>query len=259
MAEVVGGRRGQLKSSGLRPGWTTGACAAAAATAAWVALHTGEFPDPVRVLLPKGHEPEFALTQEELADGVAMAAVQKDAGDDPDVTHGAVVRARVRRGAPGTGIEFRGGPGVGRVTLPGLPLAVGEPAINPGPRGYIAENLARASARLGVVTDAVVEVSVDGGEELARRTWNPRIGIEGGISILGTTGIVEPMSEQALVDTIHVELRQRRANGADYVLLTPGNYGADFIRASIGLDPRTKQKIRSEISQPRQALQSVIL
>lgn len=110
MAEVVGGRRGQLKSSGLRPGWTTGACAAAAATAAWVALHTGEFPDPVRVLLPKGHEPEFALTQEELADGVAMAAVQKDAGDDPDVTHGAVVRARVRRGAPGTGIEFEAVP-----------------------------------------------------------------------------------------------------------------------------------------------------
>mgnify|MGYP001384978845 FL=1 len=126
MTDAAGGRRGQLKASGLRPGWTTGACATAAATAAWEALHTGEFPDPVQIVLPKGHEPAFALTQEELGDGVAMAAVQKDAGDDPDVTHGAVIRARVRRGEPGSGLVFRGGPDVGRVTLPGLPLAVGE-------------------------------------------------------------------------------------------------------------------------------------
>lgn len=235
MAEVVGGRRGQLKSSGLRPGWTTGACAAAAATAAWVALHTGEFPDPVRVLLPKGHDPEFALTQEELADGVAMAAVQKDAGDDPDVTHGAVVRARVRRGAPGAGIEFRGGPGVGRVTLPGLPLAVGEPAINPGPRGYIAENLARASARLGVVTDAVVEVSVDGGEELARRTWNPRIGIEGGISILGTTGVVVPYSCSAWIDSIRRGVDVARAAGLTHLAGCTGSTSERVAMQLLGL------------------------
>ena len=217
MTDAAGGRRGQLKASGLRPGWTTGACATAAATAAWEALHTGEFPDPVQIVLPKGHEPAFALTQEELGDGVAMAAVQKDAGDDPDVTHGAVIRARVRRGEPGSGLVFRGGPGVGRVTLPGLPLAVGEPAINPGPRGYLAENLARASERLGVAADAVVEISVDGGEELARRTWNPRIGIVGGISILGTTGVVVPYSCSAWIDSIRRGVDVARAAGLTHL------------------------------------------
>lgn len=217
MTDAAGGRRGQLRASGLRPGWTTGACATAAATAAWEALHTGEFPDPVRIVLPKGHEPAFALTQEELGDGVAMAAVQKDAGDDPDVTHGAVIRARVRRGEPGSGLAFRGGPGVGRVTLPGLPLAVGEPAINPGPRGYLTENLARASERLGVAADAVVEISVDGGEELARRTWNPRIGIVGGISILGTTGVVVPYSCSAWIDSIRRGVDVARAAGLTHL------------------------------------------
>ena len=217
MTDAAGGRRGQLKASGLRPGWTTGACATAAATAAWEALHTGEFPDPVQIVLPKGHEPAFALTQEELGDGVAMAAVQKDAGDDPDVTHGAVIRARVRRGEPGSGLVFRGGPGVGRVTLPGLPLAVGEPAINPAPRGYLAENLARASERLGVAADAVVEISVDGGEELARRTWNPRIGIVGGISILGTTGVVVPYSCSAWIDSIRRGVDVARAAGLTHL------------------------------------------
>ncbi len=212
-----GGRRGQLKSSGLRPGWTTGACAAAAATAAWEALHTGSFPDPVAVTLPNGHEPSFALTQESLAGGVAMAAVQKDAGDDPDVTHGAVIRARVWRADPGAGIRFVGGPGVGRVTLPGLPLAVGEPAINPGPRGYISANLARVSARLGGAADAVVEISVDGGEELARRTWNPRIGILGGISVLGTTGVVVPYSCSAWIDSIRRGVDVARAAGLTHL------------------------------------------
>jgi hypothetical protein len=136
MPEVVGsgGRQAQLRRAGLRPGWTTGACATAATTAAYTALLTGEFPDPVTITLPKGQTPSFALTHEELGDGWAMVGIVKDAGDDPDVTHLALVRSTVRHGAPGSGVTFSAGPGVGTVTLPGLPLQVGEPAINPVPR-----------------------------------------------------------------------------------------------------------------------------
>lgn len=213
----MGGRRGQLASSGLRPGWTTGACATAAATAAWEALLTGSFPDPVEVDLPQGRRPAFALTVESRSADEAMAGVTKDAGDDPDVTHGALVRARVRRGETGTGVTFVGGHGVGRVTLPGLPLEVGEPAINPGPRAMICNNLAAISARLGVPADVVVEISVDDGEELASHTWNPRIGIRGGISILGTTGVVVPYSCSAWIDSIRRGVDVARAAGLDHL------------------------------------------
>lgn len=214
-SERATGRAGQLDASKLRPGWTTGACAAAAARAAWTALLTGEFPDPVPVALPQGRLPEFALTAEELGDCWAMAAITKDAGDDPDVTHGAVIRATVRRGEPGAGVTFVGGPGVGTVTLPGLPLEVGQPAINPMPRSYITENLTLANA--GVTPDAVVEISVDLGEEIARHTWNHRIGILGGISILGTTGVVVPYSCSAWIDSIRRGIDVARATGATHV------------------------------------------
>lgn len=215
MAE--GGRKGQLRSSGLRPGWTTGACSAAAAKAAWEALLTGAFPDAVEVTLPGGHRPTFTLTHESLSADRAEGAVVKDSGDDPDVTHGAVVRVSVARGEPGTGVRFVGGAGVGTVTLPGLPLAVGEPAINPVPRRYIAENLDEVSAAHGASTDVVVEISVDGGEELARRTWNPRIGILGGISILGTTGVVVPYSCSAWIDSIRRGVDVARAAGLQHL------------------------------------------
>ena len=137
------------------------------------------------------------------------------------------------------GVTIDGGAGVGRVTKRGLDQPVGAAAINSVPRRMIRENVEEVMRLCDYCGGLAVMISVPEGEALAKKTFNPRLGIVGGISILGTTGIVEPMSEQALVDTIHVELRQRRANGADYVLLTPGNYGADFIRASIGLDPRT--------------------
>lgn len=215
--DEAGGRRGQLQSSGLRPGWTTGSCAAAAATAAWQGLLVGECPDPVTITLPQGRTPSFALTQEERGEGWVRVAITKDAGDDPDVTHGAVVRARVSRGEPGSGVVFRGGAGVGRVTLPGLPLPVGEPAINPVPRSYITSNLQAVSERCGQGCDVEVEISVDGGEELARHTWNPRIGIVGGISILGTTGVVVPYSCSAWIDSIRRGVDVARAAGLTHL------------------------------------------
>ncbi len=215
-----GGRAGQLRSSGLRPGWTTGACATAAATAAYTALLTGEFPDPVTVELPGGQRPAFALSGEELAGERAMAAVVKDAGDDPDVTHGAVVRATVRRGEPGGGVVFRAGPGVGTVTRAGLPLAVGEPAINPVPRRMMREHLAavaRSHAAGAGPVDLVVEISIDDGEEIARSTWNGRLGIVGGLSVLGTTGIVVPYSCSAWIDSIRRGVDVARAAGRRHV------------------------------------------
>ncbi|MFF3669635.1 cobalt-precorrin-5B (C(1))-methyltransferase [Microtetraspora malaysiensis] len=204
-------------STPLRHGWTTGACATAATTAAYTALLTGAFPDPVEIALPKGQRPAFALARERLADGEATAAVVKDAGDDPDVTHGALISATVRPGLPGSGVTFLAGPGVGTVTKPGLPLDVGEPAINPVPRRMMREHVAEVAARCGGTGDVVVEISVEGGEELARRTWNPRLGILGGLSILGTTGIVVPYSCSAWIDSIRRGVDVARAAGRTHV------------------------------------------
>ncbi|GLW12814.1 cobalt-precorrin-5B C(1)-methyltransferase [Microtetraspora sp. NBRC 13810] len=204
-------------SGPLRYGWTTGACATAATTAAYTALLTGDFPDPVRILLPKGQRPAFALARERLGDGEASAAVVKDAGDDPDVTHGAVVSVTVRHGVPGSGVTFAAGPGVGTVTKPGLPLDVGEPAINPVPRAMMRDHVAEVAARHGGTGDVVVEISVEGGEELARRTWNPRLGILGGLSILGTTGVVVPYSCSAWIDSIRRGVDVARAAGRTHV------------------------------------------
>ncbi|MDJ0344755.1 cobalt-precorrin-5B (C(1))-methyltransferase [Streptomyces sp. H10-C2] len=217
MAEARGGRDAQLKHTGLRPGWTTGACATASATAAYTALLTGEFPDPVTITLPKGQTPSFALAIEELADGRATAGIVKDAGDDPDVTHGALVRVTVRRLSPGSGVVFKAGPGVGTVTLPGLPLDVGEPAVNPVPRQMMRDHIARVAERYGASGDAEITVSVDHGEEIARSTWNPRLGILGGLSILGTTGIVVPYSCSAWIDSIRRGVDVARAAGLTHV------------------------------------------
>ncbi|MEU2240374.1 cobalt-precorrin-5B (C(1))-methyltransferase [Streptomyces sp. NPDC018338] len=212
-----GGREAQLKHTGLRPGWTTGACATAATTAAYTALLTGDFPDPVTITLPKGQTPAFALTAESLTGGSAMAAVVKDAGDDPDVTHGAVIRSTVRLLPPGSGVVFRAGEGVGTVTLPGLPLDVGEPAINPVPRQLMREHVAAVAARHGAPGDVEITVSVDNGAEIARSTWNPRIGILGGLSILGTTGVVVPYSCSAWIDSIRRGVDVARAGGLTHV------------------------------------------
>jgi cobalt-precorrin-5B (C1)-methyltransferase len=199
----------------LRRGWTTGACATAATTAAYAALRTGMFPDPVTIDLPGGKRPAFALAVERLEQGAATAGVVKDAGDDPDVTHGALVLATVRYGPSGSGVEFRAGPGVGTVTLPGLPVPVGEPAINPVPRRMMREAVGDA--------DVIVEISVEGGEELARRTWNPRLGIEGGLSILGTTGVVVPYSCSAWIASIRQGIDVAVAAGHEHVVAATGD------------------------------------
>jgi cobalt-precorrin-5B (C1)-methyltransferase len=182
---------------------------------------TGEFPDPVTITLPGGQTPAFALAVEELDEdrGVAMAGVVKDAGDDPDVTHGALVRVAVRGLPPGSGAVFRAGPGVGTVTRPGLPLAVGEPAINPVPRQMIRDHLERVVRRHGEGggVHAEITISVDHGEEIARHTWNPRLGILGGLSILGTTGIVVPYSCSAWIDSIRRGVDVARAAGRRHV------------------------------------------
>jgi len=201
----------------LRYGWTTGACATAATTAAYTALLTGAFPDPVEIVLPKGQRPSFALAVEKLTGQSATAGVVKDAGDDPDVTHGALVRATVTAAPAGSGVLFRAGSGVGTVTKPGLPLAVGEPAINPVPRRMMREAVAEVAARHGGAGDAVVEISVDNGEALAQKTWNPRLGILGGLSILGTTGIVVPYSCSAWIDSIRRGIDVARAAGRQHV------------------------------------------
>ncbi len=203
----------------LRRGWTTGACAAAAARAAYEALLTGRFPDPVTIVLPNGKSPSFALALSECAASVARAGIVKDAGDDPDVTHGALVIAELRHGAAGTGVSFRAGPGVGTVTLPGLPLAVGEPAINPGPRAMIVTAL-RA---LQPAPDVAVTIAIPGGEALAARTMNRRLGIVGGLSILGTTGIVVPYSCSAWIAAIERGIDVARAAGLDHIAAATGS------------------------------------
>lgn len=214
---ALGGRSAQLKHTGLRSGWTTGACATAATTAAYTALLTGDFPDPVTITLPKGQTPAFALAVEEHVDGRATAGVVKDAGDDPDVTHGALVRATVRLLPTGSGVVFLAGPGVGTVTRPGLPLDVGEPAVNPVPRRMMREHVAEAAARYGGTGDVEITLSVDHGEEIARSTWNPRLGILGGLSVLGTTGIVVPYSCSAWIDSIRRGVDVARAAGRTHV------------------------------------------
>lgn len=230
-----GGRSAQLKHTGLRPGWTTGACATAATTAAYTALLTGEFPDPVTITLPQGQTPAFALAAEELADGEAMAGVVKDAGDDPDVTHGALVRATVRPLPAGAGVVFRAGPGVGTVTKPGLPLDVGEPAINPVPRQLMRDHVEAVAKRHDGRGDVEITISVDNGEEIARSTWNPRLGILGGLSILGTTGIVVPYSCSAWIDSIRRGVDVARAAGRTHVAGCTGSTSEQTAVAEYGL------------------------
>ena len=214
----------------LRRGWTTGACASGAARAAYEALVTGVFPDPVPVALPKGLKPEFALAMQELGEDCARAGIVKDAGDDPDVTHGALIVASVRFGSKGAGVGFRAGEGVGTVTRPGLPLPVGEPAINPAPRAMIRANLAEVAERIGVGCDAIVEISVPGGEKIAERTANGRLGIVGGLSILGTTGVVVPYSCSAWIHSIHSGVDVARASGCAHVGAATGETSEAAIR-----------------------------
>ena len=215
----------------LRCGRTTGTCAALAAQGAARLLLTGQIPASAALTTPKGTWIEAPLEGCRLEDGSAFCSVRKDGGDDIDATHGLLITAQVERwDAPGVSIE--GGVGVGRVTKPGLDQSVGAAAINRVPRRMIEQEVLSVADELGYEGGFQVTIHVPGGEEAAKKTFNPQMGIAGGISILGTSGIVEPMSEQAIVDTIAVQLRQAAAGGSAGVILTPGNYGEDFLRAS---------------------------
>ena len=207
----------------LRRGWTTGACAAAATKAAYLALLTGRFPDPVSIQLPGGQRPSFELIEKSLRPKRATAAVIKDAGDDPDVTHGAVIRATVCRGEPGSRVLFIAGEGVGVVTRPGLPIAVGEPAINPGPRKLIRSVIAEIARDRGEADDVEVTLAIPGGDALADRTTNARLGIVGGLSILGTTGVVIPYSCASWIHSIHRGIDVARACRLQHVAAATGS------------------------------------
>lgn len=211
----------------LRRGWTTGACATAATKAALTALVTGRFPDPVEITLPKGQVVAFPLALEEKAEGWARVGIVKDAGDDPDVTHGAMIVVTVRLRA--SGVLFTAGEGVGTVTKPGLPIAVGEPAINPVPRQMMEAVVAEFGG------GAEIEISVPGGLALAEKTWNGRLGIIGGLSILGTTGIVNPYSCAAWIASIHRGIDVARASGFAHVAGCTGSTSEEAVRAHYGL------------------------
>ena len=220
-------QRGRQK---LRCGYTTGACAALAAKAAAKMLLTQQPVLQESLLLPKGLTVTVPIEEAAFSSAFASCAVRKDGGDDCDATHGLLIYARVSL-SPHPGVEIDGGQGVGRVTRPGLDQPVGAAAINSTPRRMIREEVEAVCHSLGCQRGLLVEISVPGGEEVARKTFNPVLGIEGGISILGTSGVVEPQSLQALLDTIQVELKMHAAAGCREVILTPGNYGEDFLKA----------------------------
>ena len=229
----------------LRLGYTTGSCAAAAAKAAGWMLLTGHGKELISLHTPKGLDLELRVRDIRMEENSVSCAIEKDGGDDPDITAGAYIYARVER-IPERQVRIDGGFGVGRVTKPGLDQPVGNAAINSVPRKMIEKNLWEIARLLDYEGGFSVTVSVPLGQELAKKTFNPRLGIVGGISILGTTGIVEPMSEKALVDTIRVELRQKRT-GSDMVLLTPGNYGCDYLKDGLGTDPQKAVQVSNFI------------
>ena len=240
------GSRMEKNKAGLRRGWTTGTCAQAAAAAAAQALLAGSLPREgadwtVTVHLPDGQPFTLSVQSGKIekrdSQGRPLAVtckVKKDSGDDPDVTDGVTVCATVSFFSEDR-IEIDGGQGIGRVTKPGLSQPVGSAAINPVPRQMIQKELVRLKEAAGWEGGFQVLVEIPGGEKLAQRTFNPRIGIVGGLSVLGTSGIVEPMSEKALIDTIEVEIKVKLAEGRRCLIAAPGNYGLDFLRDRWGI------------------------
>ena len=229
-------------------GYTTGTCAAAAAKAAALMLATGGPVPCVDILTPKGIALNLEVLEAERTAQRAKCAIRKDAGDDPDVTDGILVYAEARwSNTPGVHVD--GGEGVGRVTKPGLKQAIGEAAINPVPMQMIRAAAEEALDEQGVSAGLDIVISIPAGVELAKRTFNPRLGIVGGISVLGTSGIVEPMSEAALVESIQLELRQKYALGCRRLLVSPGNYGADFLRTLCAVEESELVKCANFIGQ----------
>ena len=221
----------------LRLGFTTGTCAAAAAKAAAWMLLSGKKINTIHLQTPKGVNLELPIRDIVFDPDSVSCAIRKDSGDDPDVTDGILIYAKVSKNDQ-PGIHINGGQGVGRVTKKGLDQPVGEAAINSIPRKMIQDNLTEVCDVFDYHSGLSVMIYVPEGEEISKRTFNSRLGIVGGISILGTSGIVEPMSDQALIDTIRLELNQRFLIGVKTVLLTPGNYGMDFLKDSLGIDPK---------------------
>ena len=219
----------------LRCGYTTGSCATAAAKAAATMLLTGERVATVRIDTPKGVVLELEPLEVELAEQYVSCAIRKDSGDDPDDTNGVLVFAKVEKVAE-PGVHIEGGVGVGRVTKPGLACAVGGPAINPTPRRMITAEVGSVMEQAGYSKGLLVTISIPEGVEIAKKTFNPRLGIIGGLSVLGTSGIVEPMSEKALIETMYVEMRAQKARGNKHLLVFFGNYGEDFTRDVMQLD-----------------------
>ena len=220
-------------SKKLRCGFTTGTCAAAASAGAARMLLSGKVIENITVITPSGNSVTVGLTDIKKENDYVSCAVQKDSGDDPDVTDKILVYSTVSYEK--SGITVDGGEGVGRVTKKGLKQQIGESAINPVPRKMIEEQLKTAASDYSYDGGLKAVISVPMGIQIAKKTFNPRLGIEGGISILGTTGIVEPMSEQALIDTISVELDVRKAQNEEFIIVTPGNYGQDFLRDNLGI------------------------
>lgn len=221
----------KTEAPSLRRGWTTGACATAAVKAAYSALLGLGFPDPVTIRLPGGQTPSMALAERRRMENAAIAAVVKDAGDDPDVTHGCLVRALVRPNPPGAGVTFHAGEGVGTITRPGLQLPPGEPAINPVPRAMMCGVVAELAAAQNVPGDLAVTIAIPNGAELAKKTLNARLGILGGLSILGTTGIVIPYSCSSWIHAIHRGIDVARAAGLTHLAAATGSTSERTVQA----------------------------
>ncbi len=221
--KIMSDEKRPLLSAPLRFGWTTGTCATAATEAAYIALITGIFPHEVHVKTPSGKVAKLPICYQKICGNMAEAGIIKDAGDDPDVTHGAEIRASVRENTLGKGVAFEAGKGVGMVTKSGLPIPAGEPAINPVPRQMMRDAIEKLARELNATSDIIITISVPNGEALAPQTWNPRLGILGGISILGTSGVVRPFSCAAWIASIHRGIDVARANGIDHVAGATGN------------------------------------
>ena len=219
----------------LRTGWTTGACATAATKSALNALILGNFLDPVSITLPKGQQPSFRLAYKALNKNWAKAGIIKDGGDDPDVTSGALIIVKVSQNKNGEGVIFRAGKGVGTITKPGLPLAVGEPAINPSPRKMMCQLVKQICQKYNIDDNFIIEISVKDGEKIAKKTWNPRLGIRGGISILGTSGIVIPYSCSAWISTIHMGVDVALNTGQKYLVGATGDLSERAVKKQLDL------------------------
>ena len=224
----------------MRNGYTTGSCAAAAAKAATYMLFTHSKMEKVSIITPKGISYEPEIEKIELTRDYASCGIKKDSGDDPDITNGIYICARVSMIDKTTDkVIIKGGEGVGIVTRPGLEMPVGEYAINSVPRKMIISEVESLIELFDYEGSLEVEIFVPEGAIVAQKTFNPHMGIEGGISILGTSGIVEPMSNEAIIRTIELDLAQKKAEGCEEAIMVPGNYGADFLTKNYGLDSKT--------------------